>query len=319
MSSGPRRTRTDLILKLISLLKAEELSNKQIFQQVELTALEAALKDDLGRHQWFNNLINTVVSEACPVSQEELDLYASSTASGVFKPAEYEDVKEEVQHLENNIKKLKHQMTFLEEKYSQLVRMKETEKETKLITAELRLKSALQEVQNFIDRDSIFNDPYENVAHLVTRSNEYFKEVSNLDRDRLLDSLALASYSNNKQDVLHHFLHHLGLLFVRVQDKLEKFKDHCNKLRVYFSVNLKKDILWRSEFKEFIDELDKCPVQHPSLIERPHSPKEILDTETCWATVEQIRLINQNYIDYTKKLNDFTEKIKTMIDFSLKR
>lgn len=74
MSSGPRRTRTDLILKLISLLKAEELSNKQIFQQVELTALEAALKDDLGRHQWFNNLINTVVSEACPVSQEELDL-----------------------------------------------------------------------------------------------------------------------------------------------------------------------------------------------------------------------------------------------------
>lgn len=210
-------------------------------------------------------------------------------------------------------------MSFLEERYSLLVKVKETEKETKLITAELRLKSALQEVQQFIDRDSILNDPFENVAHLVNRSNEYFQEISNLDRDRLLDSLALASFTHNKQDVLHHFLHNLGLLFVRVQDKLEKFKDHCNKLRVYFSVNLKKDILWRSEFKAFIDELDKCPVQQPSLIERPHSPKEILDTETCWTTVEKIRLINQNYIDYTKKLNDFIEKITSMIAFSLER
>lgn len=72
ISSG-RRTRTDSILKLINLLKSEELADKQIFPQVELTALEAALKDDLGRHQWFHNLINIVVSEACPVSQEELD------------------------------------------------------------------------------------------------------------------------------------------------------------------------------------------------------------------------------------------------------
>ena len=210
-------------------------------------------------------------------------------------------------------------MDLLQERYSQLVKIKEQAKETKLITAELRLKSALQEVQRFIDKDSVFNDPYENVAQLVEKSNEYFKEVSELDRDRLLDSLSLASFSQDQQDVLHHFLHHLGLLFVRVQDKLEKFKDHCNKLRVYFSVNLKKDILWRSEFESFISELDKCPTQQSSFIERPSSPKEVHDTEACWTTIEQIRLMNGRYIDYTKKLNDFTDKIKTMIDLSLKR
>lgn len=72
--SFTRRTRTECILKLLSVLKCDELAKEKLFQQVELTALEAALKDDLGRHQWLQNVINVVLNEGSPVSKRRLKL-----------------------------------------------------------------------------------------------------------------------------------------------------------------------------------------------------------------------------------------------------
>lgn len=71
-SSFNRRTRTESALKLVNSLKCDEISREKIFQQVELTALEAALKEDLVRNQSLQNIINLLVNDADPLSSKKL-------------------------------------------------------------------------------------------------------------------------------------------------------------------------------------------------------------------------------------------------------
>lgn len=348
--SFTRRTRTECVLKLLSVLKGEELAKEKLFQQVELTALEAALKDDLGRHQWLQNVINVVLNDGSSVSKRRLRMYVKCSLNNtllnvkllhyfivesislikffspfrynnegrdiIFSPIEYREIRDEVNHIDQYNKKLKRQTDFLQAKYSKIVKMSNIDKDSHIITAELRMKTSFKELLKYTTDESSLKDPYEIVTKLKEKYNDYFKEFSYIDTDWVIDELTFASFTHGKDEVLNGFFKNCYLTLTRIKEKLDRAKRYCESLRMYINAHIKSDIVWRSEMSNLLKELDNCPKPLPNLVQ---FGKKVSSETIKWQTIEKLMDLSQKYRVYNEKIQSSIDNVKNLIDLAVKK
>lgn len=231
-----------------------------------------------------------------------------------YSESEWREVREEVQQLDRDHKRLKRQMVYMQERYSNLVRAKNDQRESHIISAEVRLKNSLNELLKLTGGETEISDPYEMVYKLMERSNEFFKDVSSFNVEEMIDDMALASCIHNSDDLIENFLHKLIVLLKRIKENLDHFRQSFDCLRTYLNEYIKKDILWRREMNLLLCELDECKSNIKS---KPKTSPHV-QGDICWYTVEKLMDLSGKYVAYSEKLKLSMENVKKMIDIALK-
>lgn len=234
----------------------------------------------------------------------------------IVSQIEFREIKDEVNHTDQYTKKLKKQAEFLQEKYSKIVKVKNTAKDSHIITSELKMKTAFKELLRFTTDESSLKDPYEIVSKLMEKYNEYFKEFSYFDADGLIDELTLVSFTQDKEDVLYAFIRNAHATLTKIKEKLDRAKRYCEGLKVYVNAHIKSDIVWRNEMSNLMRELADCPRQLPY----PKQPIKGISNETVnWQTIEKLMELSQKYNVYNEKFQSSIDNVKNLIDVAVKK
>lgn len=211
---------------------------------------------------------------------------------------------------------MKKQGELLQEKYSKIVKMTNINKDNHIITAELRMKTSFRELMRFTTDESTLKDPYEIVSRLMEKYNEYFKELSYIDADWLIDELTLMSFTQDKEDVLYGFMRNTFATLTKIKEKLDRAKRYCEGLRLYITGYVKSDIVWRNEMSNLMKELSDCPKGLPNPV-RPC--KRVPCDSINWETIEKLMELSQRYTIYHEKVQSSIDNVKNLIDVSVKK